>query len=210
MTLSPGEQPRKQSISFLRIALATLAGLVAAVLLISQKAKIEEYRLYFTQDRKPATFAFTELSEDWTEKTLQEKFAGFPIHCSPYRGPLPVQRACGVDVATHNGVPALFVSFFFSGGRLHQAIVNVPWWSRGAAQDSLVATLGQPAASQIFPHAGVRLHGWTLPGGAAVFLNRDRPWNPLEWNGIYWSSPSACAAAGCIRTKERPAGGSSA
>ncbi|MEJ8850251.1 hypothetical protein [Variovorax rhizosphaerae] len=205
MKLSPGEQPRKQPISFLRVALATFVALVVVVLLLPQKAKIEEYRLYFTQDRKPATFAFTELSEDWTEKTLQEKFAGFPITCSPYSGPLPVQRACGVDVASHNGVPALFVSFFFSGGRLHQAIVNVPWWSRGTAQDRLVATLGQPAASQFFPHAGVRLHGWKLPGGAAVFLNRDRPWNPLDWNGIYWSSPSACAATGCIRSGERPA-----
>lgn len=202
MTLSPGEQPRNKPISFRRIALATIAVGVVAALLLSQRGNIEEYRLYFTQDRKPATFTFTELSEDWTEKTLQEKFSGFPMTCVPYRGSLPVQRACGVDVASHNGVPALFVSFFFSAGRLDQAVVNVPWWSHRTAYSSLVTALGQPAASQVFPRDGVRLHGWTLPGGAALFLNRDRPLNLLAWNAIYWRSPSACAATGCIRSNE--------
>lgn len=198
MKLSPGEQSRNQSISFSRIALVAIVGLLVAVFLLSQNRNIEEYRLYFTQNRKPVTFSFTELSEDWTEKTIQAKFSGFPITCTPYHGPLPVQRACGVDVASHNGVPTLFVSFFFSAGHLKQAVVNVPWWSHRAAYSSLVATMGQPVASQVLPHDGVRLHGWRLPDGATLFLNRDRPLNPLTWNAIYWSSPSACPVTGCI------------
>ena len=200
--LSPGEQPRTQSINPRRIALAILACLVVTALLLSQKGNIVEYRLYFTEDRKSAAFEFGELSENWTEKTLHEKFSGYPISCQPYQGSLAVERACGVDVKSHNGVPALFISFFFTAGHLDQVSVNVPWWSLGTAYSSLVAALGQPSASQLLPRDGVRLYGWRLPSGAALFLNRDRPLNPLSWNAIYWRSQSACAQSSCFKNYE--------
>lgn len=158
--------------------------------------------MYFTEDRKPLAFGFTELSEEWTEPTLHERFAGFPISCHPYRGILQADRACAVFVKSHNEVPALFLSFFFSAGRLNEAVVNIPWWSHGSAYHSLTATFGQPAASQFFPHHGVRLHGWRLANGAALFLNRDRTLNPFSWNAIYWRSSAACGTSGCIQKNE--------
>lgn len=197
-----GEQPYSRSINYSRVAFIVMACLIASLLVLSQRDNIEEYRLYFTETRKPAKFQFSELSEDWTEKTLRERFYGYPMSCQPYQGDLPVDRACGVDVNSHNGVPALFISFFFSAGHLDQAVVNVPWWSHDEAFDTLVATLGQPDASQLLPHKGVRLYGWHLPRGAALFLNRDRPLNLFSWNAIYWSSPSACAQRGCFKNKK--------
>ena len=157
-----------------------------------------EYWLYFSTDRKPATLDLLLLSEDWTENRLSAEFPGFPIGCYPYQGPLRVQRACGVDVHSANDVPTLYMSFFFADGRLSEVSINVPWWSHKKAYRYLMTTLGEPMASQRRWHAGVRLHGWKLLGGAGVFLNRDRPLNPLQWNAIYWRSASACKRDGCF------------
>lgn len=200
--LSPGKQPRSHPVSLRRVLLAVLACVIVTALLLSQKANLEEYRLYFTDERKPVTFALEELSENWTERTLQERFVGYPILCEAYRGRLPVERACGVDVSSHNGVPALFIAFFFSGGHLDQVSINIPWWSHGTAFKSLVAAFGRPAASEFLPRDGVRLYGWQLASGAALFLNRDRPLNPLSWNAIYWRSASACQKGGCFTANE--------
>ena len=199
--LSPGEQPKSKPISVLRVTLAVLACFAIAAFLFSQRRYIKEYQLYFTEERKAATFGFSELSENWTEKSLQDKFTGFPISCNPYQGNLAADRVCAVDVKSHNGVPALFISFFFFGGQLNQVSVNVPWWSHGAAQDSLIAALGQPTASQFLPKEGGRLHGWHLTDGSAIFFNRDYPVNPLFWNAISWRSPSSCAQRGCFKSK---------
>jgi hypothetical protein len=58
--------------------------------------------------------------------------------------------------------------------------------------------LGEPVGAQSLPAAGVRLLGWRLDDGAAVFYNRDRPLNPLERNGIYWVSARHCRASPCF------------
>lgn len=198
MTLAPGEQPRTPPVSWSRVLRLLVLLLVPAALLFSQARILNEYRLYFTAQRKPATLDLASLSEEWTETRLRERFAQFPVSCHPYQGSLPVQRACAVDVSSANGVPALYISFFFAAGRLDQVSVNVPWWSHGRASEYLVSTFGSPAASQLFPHGGVRLHGWRLRNGAAIFFNRDRPINPLQWNAIYWRSASACRHQGCF------------
>jgi hypothetical protein len=195
---SPGEQPRTPPAHRRTVLVLALICVAVAALLLAQAGKLNEYRLYFTEDRRSASLDLSALSDEWTEADLKERYAGYPILCEPYRGPLPVQRACAVDVKSVNDVPALYMSFFFAGGRLNQLSINVPWWSHGTAYDSLVNTLGQPAASQQLPRAGVRLHGWRLGNGAAVFFNRDRPNHPLSWNGIYWRSPSACKVEGCF------------
>jgi len=195
---SPGEQPRDSSVSLRRVSLALLFGLLALALIMSQRGNLEEYYLYFTEARKPVEFPFGGLSEAWSEKTLHERFGSYPIICRFYAGNLPVDRACGVDVSSYNGIPTLFITFFFAAGRLQSVAVNVPWWSHSRAYSTLVSSLGQPDASQLFPHSGVRLHGWRLANGAAVFFNRDRPLNPVAWNGIYWNSASMCAKTGCF------------
>lgn len=199
--LSPGEQPRSKPVNPLRITLAVLACLVVAAGLFSQKRYIKEYQLYFTEERQAASFEFSELSESWTEATLQDKFTGFRMSCDPYQGNLAADRVCAVDVKSHNGVPALFMSFFFVGGHLDQVSVNVPWWSHGTAQKSLVAALGQPSASQLLPRDGVRLQGWRLANGAALFFNRDYPLNPFFWNAVSWRSAPSCARGACFKDK---------
>lgn len=179
-----------------------LAVLIAVFLFITfarlNSGNAREYWLYFTTDRKPATLDLLSLSEEWTESRLSAEFPGFPIGCYPYQGPLRVQRACGVDVKSANGVSTLYMSFFFDQGHLSEVSINVPWWSHKKAYTYLITTLGDPLDSQPRWHAGVRLHGWKLGDGSAVFFNRDRPLNPLRWNAIYWRSASACKRDGCF------------
>jgi len=196
---TPGEQPRTRSVSILRVSVALLTGLLALVLVMSQRGNLEEYYLDFTEDRKPIEFQLSDVSESWSEQTLPDRFGSYPIICRFYAGDLPADRACGVDVKSYNGVPTLFISFFFSSGRLQWVSINVPWWSHGRAYSSLVTALGEPSASQTFFRNGVRLHGWQLVNGSAVFFNRGRPFNPLAWNGIFWNSASTCAKRGCFK-----------
>ena len=62
----------------------------------------------------------------------------------------------------------------------------------------LLLSQARNLTSQVWPLDGVRLHGWDLGNGSAVFLNRDRPLNPFQWNGIYWRSATACRQQGCF------------
>jgi hypothetical protein len=198
MKLSPGEQPQHNRPSARRIALALALCAIPIALLFTQRERLKEYQLYLTQDRKAIAFRFDELSEQWTEQTVRERFAGLPIDCFPNDGRYLDERVCMVDVKSHNDVPAMFVSFFFAAKRLNRTSINIPWWAHRQAYGSLLATLGEPATSQILPRNGVRLHGWHLSGGAALFFNRDKPINPLEWNAIFWNSASACRSGGCF------------
>lgn len=197
--LSPGEQPRTPPLSLHRVFLLLCLCAGIAGLLFSQAGNLREYKQYFTQTRKPASLDITALSEEWTERSLKEHFSGYSVNCYPYQGPLAVQHVCAVEVSSTNGVPTLYMSFFFAGGLLDQVSINVPWWSHQAAYKHLVTSLGSPPASQFLPRNGVRLHGWQLGNGSAVFLNRDRPINPLQWNAIYWRSATGCKHEGCFR-----------
>lgn len=195
---SPGEQarapaPKAGRIAFLLLMAALLGGFVFAY-----RGHIEEYRLYFFSDRQPLVFAYSELSEEWTERTLQERFKGIPVRCFYESGSGLGDRVCGVDAKSHNGVPVLFMSFFFSSGRLARVSINVPWWAHAQGRQAMEATLGPPVAAQLLPRSGVRLLGWRLPEGAALFYNRDRAMNPLVWNAIFWNSPSICKSGRCF------------
>lgn len=197
--LSPGEQAQTPPLSLRRVLLLLCLCAGIAGLLLSQAGNLKEYRRYFTETRKPVSLDLSALSEEWTESRLKEQFRGHPVKCYPYQGPLAVQRACAVEVSSMNGVPTLYMSFFFMGGHLDQVSVNVPWWSHQAAYEHLVTSLGSPLASQFLPRNGVRLHGWRLGNGSAVFLNRDRSINPLDWNAIYWRSATGCKHEACFR-----------
>jgi hypothetical protein len=194
--LPTSTQSRSKPISILRIAVAILVGVLLLAFYVTQKANLNEYYLYLSEDRKPIAFQFKELSEDWTEQALRERFSGLPLTCRIARVNARVDRACFVDVNSHNGVPAMFVSFFFASGRLQEVAVSVPLWSLEVARDSLVAALGRPSGMQLIPHDGVRLVGWELQDGSAVFLNRDMQFLPPFRNAIYWRSSSACKADG--------------
>ena len=163
----------------------------------TQKVHLNEYYLYLTEERKDASFAFSELSEEWNEQHIKARFSSYPMSCHPYKNGA---RACGVDVKSHNGVPAMFISFFLVSDRLHEVAVNVPLWSRSEAEGSLLRTLGTPASAQLLPRDGIRLIGWKLLDGSAVFLNRDPNILPPFRNSVYWRSPSSCANNSCFET----------
>jgi hypothetical protein len=201
MQLSPGEQSKGTPLKGRTVAITLAICLVLIALLLPQRANIREYRLYFMQQRKSVTFEFSQLTEDWTEQTLRERFVGLPLDCFDNDGRYLDERVCTLDVKSHNAVPAMFISFFFASGRLSRASVNIPWWAHGRAYGSLVAAFGKPSSSQRAFHDGVRLHGWQLSEGAALFLNRDRPFNPLAWNAIFWNSASSCKKNGCFTPK---------
>jgi hypothetical protein len=158
-----------------------------------------EYRLYLTESRPDVAFQFSELSEDWTEAELKAHFKPLSFQCDDNRpGEYVDERSCFADIHSFNGHGAMGVAFYFKGKKLNRAAVNVPWWSHWAAQASLERTLGQPHGSQLWPHAWVRLHGWLLPNGSALFYNRDAPLNPLKWSGVYWNSKRHCHVERCF------------
>lgn len=192
------EQAQPESFKLRRILIALAICLTVLLLLMTQKEVIREYQLYFTEDRRDVAFQLTDISETWTEKTLRDKFPGVPLNCFKNPGNNLGDLACGLDTKSFNGTLALFISFFFSSGHLQQISINVPWWKHQAAYSYLLASLGQPTASQFQPHSGVRLHGWQLQNGAGIFYNRDQSLNPLEWNAINWHSPSLCATNKCF------------
>lgn len=186
--------------SLLRISIAVV---LCLAVLIPQYPAIREHQLYFTQDRRDVSLPFAELSAAWSEKTLRDRFPDIPVHCYPDPGEDLGDLGCVLDTKSINGVPALFISFFFSSGHLQQISINVPWWQHRVAYDYLAASIGPPSVSQLLPSGGVRLHGWRLPDGAAVFLNRDKSLNPLVWNAIYWRSAEACANNTCFASRTK-------
>jgi hypothetical protein len=176
-----------------------LVCLAVLLLVLLEKDRLREHWLFFTEDRTAVTFDFIELSESWTVDTLRQRFSGSPIRCYPNPGDGLGDLGCIVDTMSHNGVPSLFISFFFASGHLQQVSVNIPWWNHSEAYSKLTTTFGEPLASQLLPYHGVRLQGWRMADGAGLFYNRDRAINPLDWNAIYWRSASSCKASPCFR-----------
>lgn len=195
---APGAQPQPQPPKASRIAFLLFAAALLGGMVFAYRGNIEEYRLYFFSDRQALVFDYSDLSEDWTERTLHERFQGFPIRCFHEAGNHLGDRVCGLDAKSHNGVPVLFLSFFFSFGRLSHVSINVPWWSHAEGRRVIETALGPPVAAQFLPVGGVRLLGWRLPQGAALFYNRDKDTNPLVWNAIFWKSATACGTNRCF------------
>jgi hypothetical protein len=204
--LSPGEQPRPQPPSLRRLAIALGVCALIALALYSQRSTIQEYREHFLGDRKGTSFSLSELSGEWSERTVQKRFAEHPVWCGRYEGTLAADRACGVKIKSYNGVPAVYLAFFFNAAQLRQVAISLPSWAHADAYKKLVAEYGVPYASQLLPAEGVRLHGWRLPDGAGLFFNRDRPLNPLETNAIYWRSATECRSTGCFIDKRQQRG----
>jgi hypothetical protein len=188
----------RQSISLPRILLAVLVIAAAAWYLQRYSGEAREYWLYFTENRPTIDLRYGELTGDWTEQSLQARFPKLRIRCYTDSSHGMGDRACALDVDSNRGVPTLFVSFFFAKGRLNAVSFNVPWWAHGDALDDIVATNGEPYAAQERAYSGVRLAGWKLPNGSALFYNRDRDVNPLIWNSVFWNSPEWCARKHCF------------
>lgn len=200
MSLAPGEQDTPSGVSPWRLAALLLPMLLVIWVWNTRFPPVREYTLYLTEDRKPAELPWEEVREDWSEAEVSRRFASYPVRCEPdYTGMPQITRVCTVDVKCFNGTPALYVSFMIAGSTLQRVAPMVPWWSHAAGLAALKSAHGVPSASQQTWHAGVRLHGWKLPNGAAVFYNRDRPLNPLQPNSAQWVGPAACRQTSCIQ-----------
>lgn len=182
-----------------RLALLTVLVIVFAIWFVrSNEGQATEYRLYLSEDRPAIELRYDELAESWTEQTLKNRFPKLPIRCYSDSSHGLGDRVCALDVVSNNRIPTMFISFFFAKGQLTAVSFNIPWWTHGDAFDDIVANFGQPHAGQFLPYGGVRLYGWKLPTGAAIFYNRDRPLNPLQWNSVFWNSPELCARQRCF------------
>lgn len=187
----------QQKVSLPRILFAVVAIAAAAWFLGSYSGEAREYQRYLSEDRPAITLRYDELSGDWTEQALQARFPKM-VGCYSDAPQGLGDRVCSINLLSNNGVPTLYVAFFFSKGRLNAAAFNIPWWAHNKALDNLVATYGQPYAEQDQAYSGVRLIGWTLPEGGALFYNRDRDINPLVWSSVFWNSPEYCAREHCF------------
>ncbi len=183
------------------LILAFLSLVLGALLLArAYPGNLHEYQLYLSETRPELRLRFSDLSQDWTENDLQRQFSQLRWRCYDNRpGEYLDDRSCFADIQALNGVGAMSLAFYFKGGRLNQAAVNVPWWSHWSTYAQLERDYGHPLASQLLPHDWVRLHGWALANSATLFYNRDVPLNPLKWSGIYWRSARECSLHPCFR-----------
>lgn len=198
MKLPSGTKSEAKGISAFRILLVVAAAIVVVWFVRAHDGEAEEYRRYLSEDRPAIALGYEELSGDWTERTLKERFPNLNVRCYTDGSHGLGDRACALDVVSNNGVPTMFISFFFAHGHLNAAAFNVPWWAHGDALDDIVAKYGEPYAAQLLPHSGVRLMGWKLSDGRALFYNRDRDINPLIWNSVFWNSAEHCARNRCF------------
>lgn len=196
----------RQQISLTRILLAVVVIAAAAWYLRTYSGEAREYQRYLSEDRPAITLRYDELSGEWTEQSLKERFQKLGVRCTSDAPRGIGDRACSIDVISNNGVPTLYIAFFFTKGRLNAASFNIPWWAHNDALDNLAATYGLPYGEQDRAYSGVRLIGWKLPGGGALFYNRDRDINPMMWSSVFWNSAEHCARERCFEdgTFSRP------
>lgn len=200
MNPSPGQQTSEAVVDWRRVLILLLPALAAFWAWNTRYPPIREHRLFLTQDRKDAVLPWRDLSEAWTEADVRARFQDFPTVCMPDETGVPgITRMCSVRMRSLNGVPTMNTNFLFAGPALQRVATSVPWWSHREGIESLVTSFGPPHVSQPRPVAGIRLHGWKLPGGASLFYNRDRGPNPLETSSTQWLAASACTPSPCIR-----------
>jgi hypothetical protein len=199
MRLSPGELPRRQHVSPFWILLVLVAVGLVAWLWTSKDPILTEYRLYVIEERSDLDLPWSELSPSLTEAKLRERLHPIPLKCGGNHTGVPgLSRSCTAYLRQWNGVPTMYANFLFNDSRLDYVAAGIPWWSYLSARREVRKSIGFPHVSQSQPRAGVRLHGWLLPGGSTVFFNADLPKNPLEPNSIQWRSPTSCDGKPCI------------
>lgn len=196
--------PTRSLAARLRLAfLLVLLALVCFGAWVSQRFpnEVREYRLHLTTERPEAQFHIGFLSDEWTEDDLRKQLGWLKFRCQANRpGQYLDERSCFADIRSYNRVPAMTASFYFAQGKLNRAALQLPSWEHEGGLTLLFRMLGKPQGAQADASAGVRLVGWQLDNGGAVYYNRDRPLNPLERNGIFWVSARHCQQHPCFST----------
>lgn len=182
------------------VLLSLLAGSLLVWLLTTRWGPIREHRLYLFEPRLPVTLPFSELSEDWTEADVLTRFAEHNPACFADQSlGSDAWRRCAIDTASVNGIPAMYVNFWFKDAQLRRVAAVVPWWNHQQGFASLLRDYGMPSVMQPYRISGVRLSAWRLAAGATLFYNRDREWNPLEPSSVQWMSKVSCDGGPCLR-----------
>jgi hypothetical protein len=192
----------KNTITWRTILLGNLLLLLLIYLALQAKypEMMKEYELYFKEQRPIMQLDFRSLSQDWTESELKTQFASYKINCyASNPGNTLGQRTCTTDLQGFNGHSAMLGVFYFRDGKLDAASVNVPWWAHAGPLESLAQMYGPPTSKQFAFYAGIRLLGWQLSDGSAVFYNRERPFNLMDPNKLLWHSARHCAQRRCFR-----------
>lgn len=185
--------------SLLLVVTASTAALINAF-----PTEFSGYKRYLTEQRSAMNFTFNEISEDWSETDLKAHFKDHRFSCyenQEFRRRAVGDRNCFTEINAHNGAPAMTAEFFFTGGRLYQATVLAPSWTHSAMLNSVRHIYGEPVAARRARAADVRLYGWALPNGSAIFCNQNYPLNPLGNNAIFWRSARECQNSGCFLMK---------
>ena len=124
----------------LRVAIYSTLLLVfgAMGLVMSFPEHAREYRLYLTENRPALTLSYGEISQEWTEPQLKERFSNLTLRCYDNRpGEYLDERSCFADIDSHNGTPAMNVAFYLAAGKLNHVGIQVPWWAHGRQWSNL-------------------------------------------------------------------------
>jgi len=182
------------------ILLFVLFALLPFVWLVNtQQREVREYRHYLLEDRPAAQMDWKRFSETWAPDTVKEQFPGNNVQCDRETTGHPgVSLRCTVYLKSLNGVPTMYMNYWFSDERLVRVASAIPWWSHGNAMQYLESILGSPHRTQDQQASGIRLIGWRLDEGGSIVYNRDQGHNPLEFNSIQWLSATACKGQPCV------------
>jgi hypothetical protein len=186
------------------ITLLVLAVLLATLGVIAYDRRgVQEHWLFLTRERTELALPLHEISQQWQERSLRERFPNLQLDCyNNEPGQYLGQRSCFADLTALNGYPAMAIAFHLNDGSVDYVTVHIPSWVFDRMHRHLRETYGAPRAEQPVPHADVRLAGWKLSSGS-IFVNRDRPRNPLSINQILWTSDRQCARSPCWRADRR-------
>ena len=160
-----------------------------------------EVALYHSEKRPDAVLAYAEWAGIRDEADLAAQLPGHKLHCRADWTQLPgAHRTCAIYLKTLNGVPTMYVNFTFSERALMRVSTVIPGEFHGQGLEHLTRTFGAPTVRQARPKAGIRLNGWLLPDGAALFYNRDPAAAEGGVNSIQWLPANGCDGRPCLTT----------
>lgn len=162
--------------------------LLLALMVFTNRDRMDVYGRYFRETSPSVTLRLAELSSTMDEAALKQHFAGVPLRCvgqAPGADSLG-DRVCYATVSQADGHGALTLANFFREGHLVRTMVHVPWWVHGTWIDRFNAAYGTPRQAGKVSAWGGPVLRWNMPNGYVDF-NRDRSFNPLEWNVILWT-----------------------
>ena len=168
------------------LGIAALAAL--ALLVFTHRDRMDVYGTYIRQTSPSVEIRLADLSVAMDEAAVRKHFDGVPLQCvAQASGPdILGERVCYAQIDRADGQAALMLATFFNQGHLVRAVVQVPWWVHGVWIQRFTAQWGQPVQAGRVSLLGGPILRWKVANGQVEF-NRDRSFNPLDWNVIVWT-----------------------